>query len=66
MDNEIKEKLAHEQAREMLMAIQNQSGAAIKPFGVFQFFYDFLKSKSKSKMNRVKARNIADVYLCTA
>jgi len=62
MDNEIKEKLAHEQAREMLMAIQNQSGAAIKPFGVFQFFYDFLKSKSKSKMNHVKARNIADVY----
>lgn len=55
-------KLPHEQARDLFMSIQKQSGAAIKPIGVFQFFYNYITTISKSKMNRVKARNIADVY----
>lgn len=61
MDNQ-KEKLAHEQVREILLSIQGQSGAAIKPFGVFQYFFRYVKAYSKSKMNKVKARNIADIY----
>ena len=55
-------KLAHEQVREMFFQIQNESGAAIKPIGVFTFFYNYLKQISTSKMIKVKARNIADVY----
>ena len=34
-------KLPHEQARDYFMSIQKQSGAAIKPIGVFQFFYNY-------------------------
>lgn len=52
----------HEKARDYFMSIQKQSGAAIKPIGVFQFFYNYISTRSSSKMNRVKARNIADVY----
>lgn len=55
-------KLAHEQVREMFFQIQNESGAAIKPIGVFTFFYNYLKQFSNSKMIKVKARNISDVY----
>ena len=55
-------KLAHEQVREMFFQIQNESGSAIKPIGLFTFFYNYLKQISNSKMIKVKARNIADVY----
>lgn len=56
------EKLAHEQARELLLSIQTQSGAAIRPLGIFQFFYSYLQKFHKSRMNKIKARNIAEVY----
>ncbi len=55
-------KLAHEQVREMFLQIQGESGAAIKPIGLFNFFYNWLKRYDPSKMIKVKARNIADVY----
>ena len=55
-------KLPHEKARDYFMSIQKQSGAAIKLIGVFQFFYNYIITRSSSKMNRVKARNISDVY----
>ncbi|MCM1404510.1 MAG: hypothetical protein NC133_03370 [Prevotella sp.] len=55
-------KLPYQQARDLLMSIQNESGAAIQPFGIYNFFYGYLQKNYPSKMNKVKARNIASVY----
>ena len=42
IENTQEMKLPHEQARDLFMSIQKQSGAAIKPIGVFQFFYKYI------------------------
>lgn len=55
-------KLPYQQARDLLMSIQSESGAAIQPFGIYNFFYGHLQKNYPSKMNKVKVRNVATVY----
>jgi hypothetical protein len=52
----------HKRVRESILAMQKHSGSAIKPFGLFNVFYKILQRDSRHKMNRVKARNVADVF----
>ena len=59
MDNN--NKYPHEIVREKLEKMQTFGGAAIRPFALYEFFYDVLQG-SPSSMNKVKARDITDTY----
>lgn len=63
-ENEVitEEKLNHEIVREAFFKMQKSSGAAIKPFGLLPLFCRLLKAFKPNKMNRLQARNIADVF----
>ena len=53
----------HELVREQIMELQKLNGAAIKPIVLIPVFYEQLHSeKPKGRMDRVKARNMADVF----
>lgn len=56
------DKPAHAKVREAFLDMEKASGSAIKPFGLFKVFYKLLQSLQPNKMNRVKARNVADVF----
>lgn len=58
----IKQTPAHEIVRKSIFEMQKASGAAIKPFGLLTLFYKLLQEFSPNKMNKVKARNVSDVF----
>lgn len=60
--NIIGDEPAHKKVREAFIDMEKSSGAALKPFGLFPLFYKLLQSIQPNKMNRVKARNVADVF----
>lgn len=52
----------HKKIREIMLKMQNEKGAAIKPLVLVPIFFDWLRENYPSKMNIITAKNMAEVF----